>query len=652
MDGSLDHKPGDDIPRKWKQWFREDKEHSAEWRKEAREDYDFVAGRQWSEDDKKKLADEMRPAITFNRTSVMIDAVSGQEVQNKQQINYMPREEGDAIANELYSEAARWFDDQSDADDEDSEAFVDNITCGMGWTETRMDFDEDPDGMPATDRVDPLEMYWDASARKSNLKDAKRLWRFKEMSKDEAMAEFPDVAPEDLDAGAWVDTTEDTTENENNPEDYYEHETFGADTGKSKVRILHLQYWIYEHFYKVADPMTGQVTELSEADHDNLSRNLRQFGTELNSVKLRRKKFMQAFIGRKLLDHGPSGCDGHFTWNCITGKRDRNRGTWFGLVRAMKDPQTWANKWMSQLLHIMNSNAKGGVFYEEGAFVDQREAEQNYARPDRMIAVRPGALTQEKIKERQAAQFPTGYQLLTEYAISAIRDVIGVNLELLGMREANQAGVLEYQRRQAGLTVLSTLFKSLKRYRRSRGQVLLYYIQEYLSDGRLIRITGNDTEQYVPLVKQADAKYDIIIDDAPSSPNQKEIVWQTMSNLLPGIKDIVPPQILLELLEYSPLPSSVVQKIKDVVKAPNPEAQQQAQMQAQAALLELRQKEADIAKTESETVENQLETELDRAKLGQEDEKIELERERNDLEAAKTVVGAMSGPAGPSVQQI
>ena len=652
MNASLDHKPGDDIPRKWKQWFREDKEHSAEWRKEAREDYDFVAGRQWSEDDKKKLTDEMRPAITFNRTSVMIDAVSGQEVQNKQQINYMPREEGDAIANELYSEAARWFDDQSDADDEDSEAFVDNITCGMGWTETRMDFDEDPDGMPATDRVDPLEMYWDASARKSNLKDAKRLWRFKEMSKDEAMAEFPDVAPEDLDAGAWVDTTEDTTENENNPEDYYEHETFGADTGKSKVRILHLQYWIYEHFYKVADPMTGQVTELSEADHNNLSRNLRQFGTELNSVKLRRKKFMQAFIGRKLLDHGPSGCDGHFTWNCITGKRDRNRGTWFGLVRAMKDPQTWANKWMSQLLHIMNSNAKGGVFYEEGTFVDQREAEQNYARPDRMIAVRPGALSQGKVQERNAAQFPTGYQMLTEYAISAIRDVTGVNLELLGMREANQAGVLEYQRRQAGLTVLSTLFKSLKRYRRSRGQVLLYYIQEYLSDGRLIRITGNDTEQYVPLVKQADAKYDIIIDDAPSSPNQKEIVWQTMSNLLPGIKDIVPPQILLELLEYSPLPSSVVQKIKDVVKAPNPEAQQQAQMQAQAAFLELRQKQADIAKTESETVENQLETELDRAKLGQEGEKIELERERNDLEAAKTVVGAMSGPADPSVQQI
>ena len=651
MDGSLNIKAGDEVPRKIKGWFKEDKEHSAEWRKEAREDYEFVAGRQWDEDDKRKLADEMRPAITFNRTSVIIDAVAGQEAQNKQRVQYLPREQGDAIANELYSEAARWFDDESDADDEDSEAFADTSICGMGWTESRMDFDEDPDGSPVTERTDPIEMYWDASARKVNLRDARRMWRFKPYTLDEAREKFPDAADSDLDAGKWAETGDETSPNENNPEDYYEDEAFEADVSqKKRVHILHLQYWVYEEYYRVADPMTGQVVEMSKEDHAKLVKNLKRIGGAPNSVKLRRKKYMQAFIGRKILEHGPSGCKGHFTWNCITGKRDRNKGTWYGLVRAMKDPQTWANKWMSQLLHIMNSNAKGGMFYEEGAFVDQRDAERNYAKPNAMIGVKSGAISQGKIQERQPAQFPAGYQMLTEYAISAIRDVTGVNLELLGMREANQAGVLEYQRRQAGMTVLSTLFKSLKRYRKDRGKVLLYYINEYLSDGRLIRITGQDTAQYVPLVKQANAKYDIIIDDAPSSPNQKEVVWQTMSNLLPGIKDIVPPQVLLQLLEYSPLPTSVVEKIKEVVKAPNPEAQQQAQVQARAALLELQQKEADIEKTRSETVENQLETELDRAKLDLEGEKLSVERDRNDLEATKTVLGAMSGPAVPSEQ--
>jgi hypothetical protein len=391
--------------------------------------------------------------------------------------------------------------------------------------------------------------------------------------------------------------------------------------------------------------MTGQVTELSDADYKNAAKNLKQYGVDLKAVKLRRRVYKQAFIGNKVLSHGPSGCEGHFTLNCITGKRDRNKGTWYGLVRSMKDPQTWANKWLSQILHIMNSNAKGGLFYEEGAFVDPRDAEKSYARPDKMIGVRPGALAQGKIQERSPAQFPAGFQMLTEYAVSAIRDVTGINLEILGMREANQPGVLEYQRKQAGMTVLSTLFSSLRRYRRERGAVMLYYMKEYLSDGRLVRITGQDKAQYVPLMKQADVKYDIIIDDAPNSPNQKEIVWQNLSHLLPGIKDIVPPKVLLELLEYSPLPRSVTEKIKNVVQAPNPEAQKQAQLQAQAAMLEMQKMQVEIADTqaetqethanirkmESEAIENRAEAQLDMARA-------DLEERKHVHDVAKTVV--------------
>jgi hypothetical protein len=40
-------------------------------------------------------------------------------------------------------------------------------------------------------------------------------------------------------------------------------------------------------------------------------------------------------------------------------------------------------------------------------------------------------------------------ELLGQFAISSIRDVTGVNLELLGLRDANQPGMLEAQRKQA-----------------------------------------------------------------------------------------------------------------------------------------------------------------------------------------------------------
>ena len=35
----------------------------------------------------------------------------------------------------------------------------------MGWTETRLDYEDNPEGDPKVDRTDPLEMTWDSGAR-------------------------------------------------------------------------------------------------------------------------------------------------------------------------------------------------------------------------------------------------------------------------------------------------------------------------------------------------------------------------------------------------------------------------------------------------------------------------------------------------------
>jgi hypothetical protein len=629
-------KPGDGVPRKWKRWFHDDRQHTSSWRKEAIEAFDFIAGRQWSEEDKRKLRAELRPAITFNRATVIIDAVAGNEIQGRQEIRYLPREQGDAVVNELYSEAARWFDDQSDAEDEDSEAFMDSLICGMGWTESRLDFDDEPEGSPIVERIDPVEMYWDASARKSNLKDARRLWRVKTFSEEEVKERWPGVPKSDLDATQWTEVT-DKSMNVNNPTDRYEDEDIEEDGGFSQdghrrktYRIAHLQYWVYENYYKVADPFSGKVIEMDEDRFNAINKKLGKFGLPLKGVKLKRRKFMQAFIGNAILEHGPGGSKEHFTWKCITAKNDRSKGWWYGMVRAMKGPQEWSNKWLSQILHILNSNAKGGLLYESGAFANQAEAESNWAKPNALIEMNTGAIGGSKIMPRDAATFPTGYQMLTEYAMQAIRDVTGVSQELMGMREANQPGVLEYQRRQSGMTVLSPLFNSLRRYRKERGRLLLYYITNHLSDGRLIRITGDEGHKYVPLVKQADTRYDVIVDDAPTSPNQKEIVWQSLMQILPGVKDLVPPEVLLQLLEYSPVPASVVEKIKAVIKAKEPEQKKQAQMAAQAAVLELNVKQA-------EATETMADAKLKEAKAVSEIASVEQEKIRAATEQTKNM---------------
>src|SRR6185437_16454671 len=111
-------------------------------------------------------------------------------------------------------------------------------------------------------------------------------------------------------------------------------------------------------------------------------------------------------------------------------------------------------------------------------------------------------------------------------AVGSMRDVTGVNIELMGQAEKDQPGVLEYQRKQAGLTILSGFFDGLRRFRKVQGHILLYYIQHFFSDGRLIKIDGDEGGRYIPLVRNKDIdKYDVIVDDARTSANEKELTW-------------------------------------------------------------------------------------------------------------------------------
>ena len=56
------------------------------WRREAREDFDFEAGEQLNEEDKAILQDAKRPIVIFNRVGTTVDSVSGQEVGNRKEV--------------------------------------------------------------------------------------------------------------------------------------------------------------------------------------------------------------------------------------------------------------------------------------------------------------------------------------------------------------------------------------------------------------------------------------------------------------------------------------------------------------------------------------------------------------------------------------
>jgi hypothetical protein len=191
------------------------------------------------------------------------------------------------------------------------------------------------------------------------------------------------------------------------------------------------------------------------------------------------------------------------------------------------------------------------------------------------------------------------------YADEAIIKATGINMEMLGLREVNQPGVLEHQRKQQGVAILASFFDSLRRYRKIQGRGMLRLIQDHLADGRLVRILGEDQARYAPLVREniADIEYDIIVDDSPTSPNEKERTWGMLMQMLPMFKDMITPPVMLSLAKHSPLPTSLVDELKQAApgaQGPDPMQQAAMAMEQQKLALEGEKMQLEMAKIQAE----------------------------------------------------
>lgn len=569
------------------------------WINEAQLWHRIVAGEQWKYEDFFALKSENRPAITFNRTGVMVDVVAGLEIQNRMEPMFFPRDVNtNPKASDYMSATHSWVRDNADFEEEESQAFADLLTAGMGWTLTTMDYATEMDGDIEKVCIDPLRCRWDPACHRKNLKGSRWRMYIMDITKEEVERRWPKADLEGK-GGPW----------DSDIENLYSGGTYLADQAwkydrtlkqtehqRGVMRVAIYQYAEYKTVYRVEQE--GQIYNLSASEFKQRKAQIEQLG--LRYVKQQQKEIRQQHIlGDTVLDDGPT-LTGEFTLQAMTGKYDKSNRCFYGLVRAMKDPQLWANKFVSSILDIVATNAKGGIMAESGAFQNERKAKEEWARSDKIAMLEPGGIP--KIQPKPLSPIPQGLQYLLEYTGTMFPQASGVSLEMMGLVQRDQPGVLEHQRKQAGLTMLAWAFSALRYYRKIDAKSVIEIARKFMSDGRMMRIQAEGGPEVTRLVKDELAlKYDVVVDESPTSVSMKERTWAMLVEIVPSLLQAgipIPPSII----KYSPLPEQLKGEWMQYI--------QQAQQPQQPS----EQDQADVQKTQSEAQKNQAQAELNVAK--------------------------------------
>ncbi len=572
-----------DVLREFNGRFRASKDHHQEWRDEARRLYDLVAGRQWDREDEARMREQSRPFVSFNLTAKYADAIVGLQVNNRQAIRYYPREPGDVRVNEMLTAAVTWGRDLTDVASDETDAFGDCVLVGYGWMQGYLDRDQISDGVPTGMRVDPLEMFPDPAARKRNLSDARFLIRVKFVDK----AEYEELTGKDVtddDQLAELAAEEDDIlKHVEEPQDYRENSSQADSSRKGRLPVAEYEFWRRETQFAVQAKDFGGVT-MEAHEWKVYEPLLKRAKAQYTVTPVKKKVYYRARIASgAIVELKRSPYQDGFTFHGITGKRDRNRGVFYGIGRALLDPQKWVNTFFSSILYSLMTGAKGGLMAEENSFTDARKAESEWSNPASITWLKEGALQKGKVMPKPAPAYPEGMDRLMNFSMNSIPQISGLNAELLGLAERVQAGVVEAQRKQSAMAMIAWCFDAMRLYYKTMGRQMAAYVRDYMSEGTLILVTGEAGKQYVPLTKSRLAQsYDVIVDEAPTSVNMQERTWAVLETLIPQMLS-AGMKLPNEILDYAPLPADLQEQWKKALQ-PDPQSMQIQQASVKATL--------------------------------------------------------------------
>lgn len=512
---------------------------------------------QWTRKQIEILNKRRQPVVTFNRIGRKIDGVVGLIERLRQDPKAYPRTPQHEQGAELATAALRYVLDEQEWKAKSPEVARDGAIDGIGGVEIEITQGDKGDSEVSFDIVEPDSFFYDPRSYRGDFSDAMYMGVGKWLDLDTAIDMFPDKENELL---SEQDGATDLTSNPDR-----DNKWFMNSGTKRLIRLVDIWYrknggWCWAIFTGSAILMEGESYLKDEKNRDEC-------------------KFIMFSAN---VDH-----DG-----------DR-----YGFVRNMKSAQDEYNHRRSRGLFGLQSKR---LIATAGAVSDIETARREWARPDGVVIINAGTVTDSIKADDQSFDF-AGQLKLMENAISELENY-GPNQALIGDL-SNQSGRAIQLLQQAGMAELGPYILGYKGWKLRLYRVIWNAVRNHWTAERWIRVTddenlsqmiqvngvGTDPMTGMPtLINSLGAlDVDIIIDEGADSVNMQADAYDTLT-VMASKGANVPPAVLLEL---APLQFSVKKKLLDMLNQPDP-AQQQAKQIALAG------EAAKVDETKSKTTLN------------------------------------------------
>lgn len=528
---------------------------------------DYYDGNQMTSEQLGQLDSMGFGSLMTNLIKPSVDTVLGLEAKNRTDFRCVSDDDQNQEVAEAMSAKLAEAERESRADRACSDAYASQVKAGLGWVHVGRN--GDPFMYPyKAESVHRREMYWDWSARETDLGDARYVIRQKWYPVDQVTAALPKQAPLiNASASGWAPDWMQRAREDAVLMNAFDQETRMSvsawewrNIDNRRVALQECWYATYTRGLVLKSP-NGKTVEFNRQNPMHMK--LVGAGIIKPEAAVYRKLRCSMWFGPHLLQDYDAGKN-KLPYVPFWGFREDLTGVPYGLIRAMIPLQDEVNARRRKLMWLLSSKrVQMDSDALDARFNEFADVVAEVSRPDSMIITNPGRKNVEAVKiESDLALSHQQFEILQE-AKEGIQAAAGIFNSIMGKTDGAKSGVAVNALVEQSSNTLGEINDNFKFSRQRVGELLVDLIREDISGVPVQVMTGaesskrkmislnqpkvdtftgtqyfeNDTDR---------ANFKVALEDVPSTPAYRAQQMMTIGETLKAM----PPELQAAMMPF------------------------------------------------------------------------------------------------------